>query len=48
MSMTTVKNIIPHVFMEDHFSKSGAKGARAYLKRQCRRALRRALKSSLD
>jgi hypothetical protein len=39
--MTTTKNIIPHVFLADHFSKTGAKGAKSFLKRQCRRALRR-------
>lgn len=42
--MITTKNVIPHVYVAEGTSKSGAKGARSYLKRKCRRAVRRALK----
>jgi len=35
------KKIIPHIYVADHFSKTGAKGAKSFLKRLCRRALRR-------
>jgi hypothetical protein len=39
------KKIIPHTYVKDDFGgKNGRKSAKAYIKRLCRRALRRAMK----